>query len=1040
MKREGLFARGRPTRSLLKRVAIAGTLLAAIVLAVRLLGRGSISEQELHGLLKSGPLTVARVVGLPWNGEAFTPTSSEKEVLRRLTKRAISAAVDGTAEERRLAALLMAASGDLAGAAQLLSREAGAAGDPASRSDHSAYLLELGVRTQRPELLLESLEATIELQQERPAWREVAFNRAASLEGLGLRRVALGAWLEAELAEADPGWKAEERRRREALLGDSPGAAVRELGSRMQGSLDATLIARVAELLPGEAAEIRRIGFENLLQGWARAVLAKDVAAASEELADLSRLGELLRAGASDDCLAKTAASVAKLESLAGEAQRLANDTNLLMEAMSLQSSGRRQAALTRLAELRADAWADLPCLALWAKSREVSCRALAGDARNALRVGREALEVVDPGVSLGVSSELRVSLAVAASVEGSSVEALHQLSGALNEVSSLKDRGLAAWIRALRGGIFAEMGRTSEAGADLALAARDARYLVRPGREFLLIDSLNHYVVDPAWPRASAWVQRELVAIAEERGDPASLSHAHLVAGESRWKQPEERLAELAAAESAAGLVEDAFERRRRLLLVDLAAAEASAAQDPEASARSAKRAIELVDTTGMEAYRPQSLLALGRALRSSGELKSAERVLKEAREWALKLRKSGRSADERALLAAASRDVQDEIVALHLEDLHDPWGALREAESARLPWMAGAPSAQWLRAAPQAIQGRLRAGSAAIVYFQRDPGVDVWWFTSRDSGYSWVPRSRAELEQSLASEAGAVNGSSSKADLRPERLAEELLAPLSSQSETISHLVIVPDEELIALPYSEVRLRGGTATWGEVSEIVFSPSLGSFAEASLAARATPTQGVAILANGAPQADGPQALASAEQEARSIAALYPGSHLLLGASATLGELRRLGGIDLLHVAAHGRVSDSPEETALLLAPDRELTDGAWTVGSIARLGERAPRLVVLSSCLSAYGARTGGRGSLSLASAFLAAGSETVIASIRPVDDRATAEFMTALHRELASGSSPAAALRRARGEFGKLATPGSPNPASSFVVIRAR
>ena len=216
--------------------------------------------------------------------------------------------------------------------------------------------------------------------------------------------------------------------------------------------------------------------------------------------------------------------------------------------------------------------------------------------------------------------------------------------------------------------------------------------------------------------------------------------------------------------------------------------------------------------------------------------------------------------------------------------------------------------------------------------------------------------------------------------------------------------------------------------------------PSLGTFLEASEGAPAARGYRVAILANGAGSADGAGALARAEQEARSVAGFYPGAHLLLGTAATFDGLKQLGALDLLHIAAHGRVSESPEETALLLSPDRELPDGAWTVRSIAGLGSLAPQVVVLSSCLSAYGARTGGRGSLSLASAFIAAGSETVVASIRPVDDRATAEFMTAFHRELARGSTPAAALRRARGEFAKQGTTGKSGPASSFVVISAR
>lgn len=1040
MKVDSFFVRKRTMVGLVKGAALAGTLLLAVSVAVRLSERHSVSEEELHGLLKRGPVTAARLVGLPWSGETFAPTPSERAVLRRLTKRALAAATEGTAEERRLAAVLLAASGNLEGAAQLLADEDGTAGDPASRSDYGAYLLELGVRRQRPEFLLESLEIAAELGERQPLLREAAFNRASALEGLGLRRAAKEAWLQAARDEVDPGWREELRRRQTALLRDSPGEKVRELGARWKSPLDDGVLAEVAGLLPGEASEVRRIGIENVLHAWSRGVLSADRGGASAALDDLVRLGELLRKEAGDDCLAETASSMATFGSDAGRSRRLAGDLGALLEALANQASGRRQSALSHLSAMRADAWAELPCLAAWVKSREVSLRALAGDARNAVSVGRRALETTDKGVSAGVRAELEVALAVALSIDGNSWETLDHLTAALSAASASRDLALEAWIRALRSGTFAEMGRDPEAGSDLVSAARDAKYLARPGREFLLIDALLHYVVEPAWPGALAPAQFELVEIARERGDPASLSHAHLLAGESRWREAEARLADLDAAAAAAELVEDSFERRRRLLLVSLAASKVLAPRDPALAARRASQAIDLVRTTGMEAYRPQAMLALARAFRASADPHSAERVLKEAREATLKLQSSGRTAEERSLLATSFREIQNETVALRLEDLHDTWGALSEAESTRLPWLASPPESSRLRSAPESIQSRLSSGSAVLVLFQRQEGIDVWWFTSQQAGYSWVPRTRVEVGRSLAAEEEASLGKGGRVELPPEVLARELLAPLSSEARSLSHLVVVPDADLIALPFSEMPQEGADSSWGEASEIVFSPSLGSFLEARVPAPAARGERVAILANGAGSADGAGALARAEQEARSVAGFYPGAHLLLGGAATFDGLKQLGALDLLHIAAHGRVSESPEETALLLSPDRELPDGAWTVRSIAGLGSLAPRVVVLSSCLSAYGARTGGRGSLSLASAFLAAGSETVVASIRPVDDRATAEFMTAFHRELARGSTPAAALRRARGEFAKQGTPGKAGPASSFVVISAR
>lgn len=112
-----------------------------------------------------------------------------------------------------------------------------------------------------------------------------------------------------------------------------------------------------------------------------------------------------------------------------------------------------------------------------------------------------------------------------------------------------------------------------------------------------------------------------------------------------------------------------------------------------------------------------------------------------------------------------------------------------------------------------------------------------------------------------------------------------------------------------------------------------------------------------------------------------------------------------------------------------------------WTVRQILRLRDRAPRLVVLSTRSSVAGLPAGRFGRLSLARAVLVAGSETILAAIRPVDDRLTAILMSNLYQRMAEGLSPESALVRVERDGMGMSNRSPSNPASAFEALaRAR
>ena len=76
-------------------------------------------------------------------------------------------------------------------------------------------------------------------------------------------------------------------------------------------------------------------------------------------------------------------------------------------------------------------------------------------------------------------------------------------------------------------------------------------------------------------------------------------------------------------------------------------------------------------------------------------------------------------------------------------------------------------------------------------------------------------------------------------------------------------------------------------------------------------------------------------------------------------------------------------------------------------------------RLVVLSACDSGSGQLRAREGVMGLARAFLAAGAGAVVATLWPIDDRATRRMTLALHRHVLAGQSFAAALALAQREL---------------------
>jgi len=110
-----------------------------------------------------------------------------------------------------------------------------------------------------------------------------------------------------------------------------------------------------------------------------------------------------------------------------------------------------------------------------------------------------------------------------------------------------------------------------------------------------------------------------------------------------------------------------------------------------------------------------------------------------------------------------------------------------------------------------------------------------------------------------------------------------------------------------------------------------------------------------------------------------------------------------LKGFDILHLATHGRMAGNIKESYILLSPSQDgREDGKLFLREIWGLPLRGYQLVTLSACETAKGKEASGDIMVSLETAFLRAGTPTILATLWEVDDEATGLLMKVFYDNL--------------------------------------
>jgi tetratricopeptide (TPR) repeat protein len=274
---------------------------------------------------------------------------------------------------------------------------------------------------------------------------------------------------------------------------------------------------------------------------------------------------------------------------------------------------------------------------------------------------------------------------------------------------------------------------------------------------------------------------------------------------------------------------------------------------------------------------------------------------------------------------------------------------------------------------------------------------------------------------------------------------IAALVLGPMASPLGDAGTILLSPDGPLYDLPFDALLLVSGPAGRepADLRRVIARvPSAAVLAQirTRIAGGDVPParfSGLAVAGGGREQGES-VLLPGAQAEVQGLAR-YAGIHTGSASARTTRDAaaRELAAYDLLHFAAHTELNaEIPWRSAVVIGPAGG-EDEPWHLHAdeMAALSLRA-RLVVLSACESAGGTVLYGEGLQGLSSAFLAAGVSSVVATLWPVDDRATALFMRHFYAALSRGMPAGTALGAARREIAARPEYGAPFYWAGFVL----
>jgi CHAT domain-containing protein len=274
-------------------------------------------------------------------------------------------------------------------------------------------------------------------------------------------------------------------------------------------------------------------------------------------------------------------------------------------------------------------------------------------------------------------------------------------------------------------------------------------------------------------------------------------------------------------------------------------------------------------------------------------------------------------------------------------------------------------------------------------------------------------------------------------------ESLSDSLLGGIRDLVTRSDRILLAPDGPLHLLPLDVLRPAedgSGKREWlGATRVVVRIPSIAYLARLRAAEVVAGGFESAIVVCGGTNAAG-QELVGAQAEARALQRRYRNFRARRTEidSAAAASADWLAGYRIVHFAAHVELSESYPWRSGILMRSADAPGGTRLLRAerIAAILLDA-RLVFISGCESARGRVIRGEGIQGLSTAFLAAGARSVVATLWPIEDRATSRFVSFFYGELENGRSAGEALRGAKLRMAREAPYADLSCWAGFVLI---
>jgi CHAT domain-containing protein/predicted negative regulator of RcsB-dependent stress response len=331
--------------------------------------------------------------------------------------------------------------------------------------------------------------------------------------------------------------------------------------------------------------------------------------------------------------------------------------------------------------------------------------------------------------------------------------------------------------------------------------------------------------------------------------------------------------------------------------------------------------------------------------------------------------------------------------------------------------------------------IKQELPEQTQLVQYAMLEDKLLIWVISQNNVQVRMQPTSGKDLNEKLQRFLTIISRPPKDDASQELQLAKELYAILIQPVETLldrhKSLCIIPDATLSYLSFAALVSPESGRYLFEDYPLLTSPSASVFLSCSKnASHKTGPREERLLSVGNPTFDraafpGFNDLPDAAKEAKEIVASYTLPPVLLTETfATRAAVKRqIESSDVIHLASHSKIDNEvPLRSELLLAKTKTDTNSVLRAYEIYNLDLSHTRLVVLSSCQSGAGHYYGGEGVSSLARAFIGAGVPLVVASLWPVDSKATEMLMVSFHKNRDQGQIPTVeALKNAQQEMAR-------------------